>query len=115
MRILAGRGPKENDELTLKHANGNDLWLHVRERSGSHVVVRGPGPAPSPELLRLAAQVAIAHSGVPDGEAVDVTWTRAKHVVKRRGMPPGRVLVTQERVLHLRADRSALSDLERDL
>ena len=113
IRILAGRGARENDELTLRHANGNDVWLHVRGRPGAHVVVRGPGPSPSPELLRLAAQVAMAHSGVPDGEAADVAWTRAKYVQKKKGMAPGRVLVTQERVLHLRADRSALDGLER--
>ncbi len=113
IRILAGRGARENDELTLRHANGNDLWLHVRGRPGAHVVVRSPGAAPAPELLRLAGQVALAHSGVPDGEAADVAWTRVKFVQKKKGMPPGKVLVTQERVLHLRADRSALEELER--
>ncbi len=111
LRILAGRGARENDELSLHYARGNDLWLHVRGRPGAHVVVRGPGPEPSPELLRLAAQVAMAHSGVPDGEAADVSWTRAKYIRKPKGFPPGKVMVGQERVLHLRADRAALGVL----
>jgi predicted ribosome quality control (RQC) complex YloA/Tae2 family protein len=114
-RILAGRGAKENDMLTLRHANGNDVWLHVRGRPGAHVVIRAAGAAPSPDLLRLAAQVAMAHSGIAEGDAVDVIWTRVKHVRKRRGMAPGAVVVTQERTLHLRADRSALDELERTL
>jgi predicted ribosome quality control (RQC) complex YloA/Tae2 family protein len=112
-KILAGRGAKENDELTLRHANGNDIWLHVRGRSGAHVVISRPGPAPSPALLRLGAQVAMAHSGIPDGEAADVTWTRVKFVNKKKGMPPGKVLVTQERVLYLRGDRSVFDQLTR--
>ncbi len=41
--ILVGRDNQMNDRLTLRIANGNDLWLHVGSgRPGSHVVVRLP-------------------------------------------------------------------------
>ncbi|MEO1253720.1 MAG: NFACT family protein [Bacteroidota bacterium] len=39
-QILLGKNAKANDELTLKVARKNDLWLHAKDVSGSHVVVR---------------------------------------------------------------------------
>ena len=106
-----GRSAADNDALTLHNAKGNDVWLHVRGRPGAHVVIRAPGRAPQPELLLLAAQLALVHSGLADGARAEVTWTRVKHVKKPRGLPPGKVLVTQERVLYVETDRAALEQL----
>ena len=42
-QILVGRNNAQNDRLTMRFANGNDLWLHVGGgRPGSHVVIRLP-------------------------------------------------------------------------
>lgn len=38
--IFVGRNAKENEDLTFRVANGDDLWLHARGTPGSHVVVR---------------------------------------------------------------------------
>ena len=38
LEILVGRSNEQNDELTLRVANGNDLWLHVQSQAGSHVI-----------------------------------------------------------------------------
>ncbi len=111
LELRAGRGGADNDQLTFKHSRGNDLWLHVRGRPGAHVVVRSPGPSPSPELLQLAAQLAMARSGVGDGDRAEVAWTRVKHVTKKKGMKPGAVLITQEKVLYLDHARSAIAAL----
>src|SRR5690606_4501232 len=41
--ILVGRNNEQNDRLTMRVANGNDLWLHVGGgRPGSHVVIKLP-------------------------------------------------------------------------
>ncbi len=39
-QILLGKNAKSNDELTLKIAKKNDLWLHVKDVAGSHVIIR---------------------------------------------------------------------------
>ncbi|HXQ70769.1 MAG TPA: NFACT RNA binding domain-containing protein, partial [Pyrinomonadaceae bacterium] len=40
--ILVGRAARDNDHLTFKIAQPNDLWLHAGDYPGSHVVVRNP-------------------------------------------------------------------------
>ena len=35
-RILVGRNNRQNDQLTLKTANKNDIWLHTQNIPGSH-------------------------------------------------------------------------------
>ena len=108
-----GRGARENDELTFRHARGNDVWLHVRGRPGAHVVICQPGPSPSTEMLLLGAQLALAHSGLKEGAREEVSWTRVKEVRKSKGMPPGKVLVRTEKVLYVEAKRAELDCLQR--
>jgi predicted ribosome quality control (RQC) complex YloA/Tae2 family protein len=35
-----GRNARNNDVLTLQFARKEDLWLHAKDVSGSHVVIR---------------------------------------------------------------------------
>jgi len=111
--LRVGRSASDNDELTLRHSKGNDLWLHVRGRPGAHVIIRAPGASPSPELLLLGAQLALVNSGLSDGAREEVTWTRAKHVSKPKGSKPGSVVARQDKVLYVEVNRSALESLTR--
>src|SRR6185369_12216862 len=40
--VLVGRAAHDNDHLTFKIAQPNDLWLHAGDYPGSHVVIRNP-------------------------------------------------------------------------
>jgi predicted ribosome quality control (RQC) complex YloA/Tae2 family protein len=111
--LRAGRSARDNDELTLRRSRGNDVWLHVRGRPGTHVVIREPGPSPPLELLMLAAQLALVRSGIADGAREEVAWTRVKYVTKPKGSKPGSVVARQDQVLYVEVDRSALSALTR--
>ena len=111
--LRVGRSAAENDRLTMRLSKGNDVWLHVRGRPGAHVIIRDPGKSPSPELLLLGAQLALVRSGLANGEREEVTWTRVKHVNKPKGSKPGSVVATQDRVLYVEVDRSALDSLTR--
>jgi predicted ribosome quality control (RQC) complex YloA/Tae2 family protein len=103
LTILIGRSGAENDTLTFKIASPWDFWLHAAGTSGAHVVVRNPQrlkalPAPT---LRRAAEIAAYHSGARMDGAVDVHYTQRKHVHKRRGMPPGQVILKRFRSLRV--------------
>jgi len=111
--IRVGRSGADNDALTFRHARGRDVWLHVVGRPGAHVVIPlDRGAVPDPGTLEIAAQLALAHSGFAEGDDGEVAWTRVKYVRKPRGVPPGAVIHTQERVLYLRRSRAALEGLE---
>jgi len=93
---LVGRSPKENDRLTFTFAGPDDFWFHARGIPGAHVVVK---PAIARGRLRedqiaAAAALAAEHSGAADAGAVDVDYTRRKHVRRRGGGRPGLVWYT---------------------
>src|SRR5207302_8865314 len=87
-RILVGRNARANDELTLKWARGNDLWLHARGVQGSHVIVPEPGEAPDSRTLADAALLAAHFSSARNAGDAEVAWTRRKHVRKAKGAAP---------------------------
>jgi predicted ribosome quality control (RQC) complex YloA/Tae2 family protein len=108
--IFVGRNAKENEELTFRFANSDDLWLHARDAPGSHVVIRLPkGADPPLETLREAATLALLYSDVKKSGKGDVIYTRRKWVKKAKGQSPGAVNVTQEKTISLKldAERSA--------
>jgi predicted ribosome quality control (RQC) complex YloA/Tae2 family protein len=79
--IWVGRNKDENLELTFKHARGNDLWLHVRGRPGSHVVIPvQPGKSVPLETLLDAANLVIYYSGGESWGKTEVDYTFKKHV-----------------------------------
>ena len=83
LNILSGRSKDENLELTFKVARGNDLWLHVKGRPGSHTVILLPhGRTASLETLLDAANLCILHSGGKDWGKTEVDYTQRKFVKK---------------------------------
>ena len=111
--ILVGRSAADNDALT-QSARSWDRWLHARGVRGSHVIVplekREQCP---PELLLDAAHLA-AHFSSSRGEPiVDVQHCARRYVRKPKGMPPGAVLVDEEKVLAVRVSSVRLQRLLR--
>lgn len=98
--ILVGRNAQNNDLLTQKYAHKDDLWLHAKDVTGSHVVVRQrPGhPVPEPVVER-AAQLAAWYSRRQHDSLCPVTVTLKKFVRKPKGALPGQVAVERERVV----------------
>ncbi len=111
--IYVGRNARENEELTLKFAHGDDLWLHAQGVPGSHVVVRlEKGVNPPPETLKDAATLALLYSDFKKSGKGDVIYTRRKYVRKAKGRSPGTVTVTQEKAIFLQLDRGRLDRLK---
>jgi predicted ribosome quality control (RQC) complex YloA/Tae2 family protein len=111
--LLVGRDNEQNDRLTLRIANGNDLWLHVGSgRPGSHVVVRLPkGKTASLETLLDAGTLAVHFSKTRGERSVDVIYTLAKNVRKPKGLPPGTVVPSQQKSITVRLEEDRLRRL----
>ncbi len=88
-----GKTGLQNDRL-LHEASPDDLWFHVADGPGGHVLLRTGGrPEQVPETaLHFAARLAAGLSRRRSDRAVEVAVTLAKHVRKPRGAPPGFVL-----------------------
>ena len=101
-RILVGKSSAGNDRLTGKVASPDDLWFHVRDYPGAHVVLKGAGAEPPGEAIEAAGSIAAWHSGARGEGMVDVSYTRRKHVRKVKGGAPGTVLLGESATVRVR-------------
>lgn len=98
--IFVGKNARNNDELSFKFANKQDLWLHAKDVTGSHVVIRlKAGKDLPPSVLEYAAQLAAFYSKRKHDSLVPVIYTPRKYIRKRKGDPPGLVAVDREQVI----------------
>ena len=99
--VYAGKSAANNDELTLRFARPNDIWLHARGSSGSHVVLRWNDAQgrPPKRTLEEAAMIAAFYSGAKHSNLVPVAWTRKKYVRKPKGAAVGAVVMGREEVV----------------
>ena len=98
--ILVGKNAKNNDLLTTQYAHKNDLWLHAKDVSGSHVVIKQiSGREIPPQVLEFAAALAAYYSKRKTEGIVPVLYTPKKYVRKVKGAAPGAVRVEKESVL----------------
>jgi len=97
--VQVGTNATQNDAL-LRKASPQDLWFHVKDIPGAHVILRcHDKQIPPIEVIREAARLAAAGSKARDEARVEVSYTRVKYVRKPKGSPAGLVILTQEDTL----------------
>ncbi len=79
--ILVGKNEKGNVKL-LKQANSNDLWLHIKNLPGAHVIVKNNKLSLNDDIIKKAAKLALAFSSKEEGE---VDYTKRKFVKIKEG------------------------------
>jgi predicted ribosome quality control (RQC) complex YloA/Tae2 family protein len=96
-RIMIGRNSRQNERLTLRDAAPEDMWFHVKNAPGSHVVLKlkesGVNTASDADI-ESAAALAAYYSSQRSGSKVDVDYTAVKNVKKIPGGKPGMVTYT---------------------
>ncbi len=107
--ILVGRNNRQNDQLTMKQASKQDIWLHTQNIPGSHVILVTGGMEPSETAIRQAAVLAAYHSKARNSAQVPVDFCRVRFVKKPNGAKPGMVIFTNQQTLYVRPD-GALCD-----
>ncbi len=111
-RILVGRGARDNDALTTRIARPQDMFLHVHDATGAHVIVpRNKGELLPHELLLDAAHLAHHFSAAAAETGSDVAYVERRHVQKRRGSPAGTVHLLRQKVLRLSVEPARLQRL----
>jgi predicted ribosome quality control (RQC) complex YloA/Tae2 family protein len=99
-RIVVGRSPAENADLTFRLARPNDLWFHAQRVPGAHVILARDDRTSAPDDdVELAAALAAHHSRGKGSALVAVDYTLRKHVRKQRAAPPGLVWYTHAKTI----------------
>lgn len=101
--VFVGRNNKENDYLTLKFANKNDIWFHTKDFHGSHTILKLDNnlPYPSNDILVKVAELAAKHSKARNSSNVPVDYCEVKFVKKPSGSKPGMVIYTNNKTLNV--------------
>jgi hypothetical protein len=116
LEIRVGRSARDNDALTFGHSSPDDIWMHVREAPGSHVVLRWGRRDQNPPTRDLteAAVVAAVMSRARGSGLVPVSWTRRKYVRKPRKSGPGSVITQRAKTLFVEPDTKLVDRLADD-
>ena len=89
--IFVGKNNIQNEALTMKDSFSTDIWLHVKDFPGSHVVIKCSGKIPDDITIYEAACLAALYSKASKGTKIRVDYTMIKHVKKPKGTKPGMV------------------------
>jgi len=95
--ISVGRNNRQNDWLTLREAERNDLWLHTKDVPGTHVIIKLPAHIKSihdvpDQTLVEAASLAAYYSKASQSNKVAVDYTFCQNVKKPNAAKPGMVI-----------------------
>lgn len=100
--VLVGRNNKENDYLTCKFANKNDIWFHTKDIHGSHVILKtNPNETIPDNILFEAAKLAAQHSKAKNSSHVPVDFCKVSFVKKPSGSKPGYVIYSNNKTLYV--------------
>ena len=103
-KIFYGKNAKQNDLLTFKKSNKSDLFLHIKDEHGSHVVIASTNP--SNEVILTACEIALLLSGKEEGE---IQATEIKNV--KKGSFIGQAILTSYKSYTIKSIRSKTKKL----
>ncbi len=100
--VIIGRNALQNERVTWKQAQPEDLWLHAQRVPGSHVVIKTDGREVPQRTLEQAAAWAAYHSKAQNDTKVSVIFTQRRHLRRFKGARPGQVRVLQSKTITVR-------------
>lgn len=109
--IYVGKNNRQNDELTLRFASPNDIWMHTKNIPGSHVIVKGASEQDTATMTE-AALLAAYYSRAMGSENVAVDYTPRKYVKKPAGAKPGMVIYTTNKTAYVTPSEEAVAGLK---
>ena len=110
-KILVGKNNIQNEYITHKLAKPNDMWYHVKDAPGSHILV--VDPQNTEEEIRTAALLAAYYSTYQTSSSVAVTYTLARYIKKIPGKRNCFVTFTNEKTIYIDPDIEIINKLEK--
>ncbi|PSJ31362.1 fibronectin-binding protein [Peptostreptococcus russellii] len=99
--IMVGKNNKQNDYLTLRLADNEDLWFHTKDIPGSHVLLKVGGKKFDEKEILEAATLAAYYSKAKMSENVPVDYTTKRNVRKPSGAKPGLVIYEKNKTVYV--------------
>lgn len=100
--LFIGRNNRQNDFITFKLASGGDLWFHLKDIPGPHVLLRSKDGVHDEKNMLLAAEYAASTQG---GEKVQVDYALKKFVKRHPSLKLGKAVYTDFRTIVVKGGR----------
>ncbi len=97
--IWIGRNSRQNEQVTFDKGSANDLWLHVRDVPGAHVIIKSGGRSVPEPIIEQAAALAAYYSPLRGETKAPVDVTLRSNVRKIKAAAVGMVTYRQERTI----------------
>lgn len=107
--IYAGRNNRQNEYLVQRFAAREELWFHVKDLPGAHVIIRAA--VPHEKTIKEAALLAAYFSRGSQSANVPVDYTQIKNVRRLPGGKPGLVTYNNYRTLFVTPDPQNMKNL----
>lgn len=109
--IFVGKNDRQNEHLTMRLAEKDDIWFHAQKIPGSHVLLITKGTDLNDiddETVVMAAELAAAHSRAKQSGKTAVDYTQRKNVKKPPAARPGKVIYDDYFTVYVDAHKGAL-------
>lgn len=111
--IYVGKNNAQNDRLTLRTAEPEDIWLHTKDIAGSHVIIKKGGREVPAQTLLEAGMLAAYFSKAQRSSKVPVDYCPRKNVRKPNGAKPGMVIYDNHSTIFVTPKESEINKLKR--
>ena len=90
---------KQNESISIKNAKKGDIWFHVQECPGSHIVIKAAHGKVEDLDIEVAANLAAFFSKAKHNNKVSVLMVPTNKLQKLKGSAPGMVTPKEVKVL----------------
>ncbi|MDF2569967.1 MAG: yloA [Sporomusa sp.] len=109
--LIIGKNNRQNDLVTFKQAQPDDIWLHTKDMPGSHVIIRSEKREIPTPTINEAAQLAAYFSKGRQSANVAVDYTKRRYVRKPSGAKPGFVIYDHQSTVYVTPDETLVQKL----
>ncbi len=111
-KIIVGKNNTQNEYLTHTLAKPNEMWFHVKDGPGSHVIVRKQDNSILNEYeIRTAANISAYYSFAVNSSSVAVNYTLIKNIKKIPGKRNCFVTISNEKTIYIDPSKDLIDKL----
>lgn len=106
--VFVGSNAAENEYLTFVFAQKHDLWFHVKDVPGSHVILRSDQSKSNEDLLfaaEKAAEYSKCRAVFDSGKKVSVDYCHILDVSKPKHSPIGQVEIANAKTVKVQKQK----------
>ncbi len=111
--IYVGRNNTQNDQLTMRFARADDIWLHTKDIPGSHVIIRAKNNTVSQKAINEGAFLAAWFSKARNSSNVPVDYTQKRNIRKPNGSKPGYVIFLSNSTINVTCNKEEFAKIEK--